>query len=171
MECSQVRLLRGPVSWLLTQPSFPHQLVASPHTVTPTFAKFSSYFSVYLDTLKALYWGKCKLVITQMWNALLLLGPTLRLLEITDGWPNTRLSPKETSDRASWLETMDTAREHHSLPLCSRSWAAPGPHMAMDSSGHEAHWVVPAACSPAKLGLWFYNIQFSSLDGYRIQQN
>lgn len=171
MECSQVRLLRGPVSWLLTQPSFPHQLVASPHTVTPTFAKFSSYFSVYLDTLKALYWGKCKLVITQMWNALLLLGPTLRLLEITDGWPNTRLSPKETSDRASWLETMDTAREHHSLPLCSRSWATPGPHMAMDSSGHEAHWVVPAACSPAKLGLWFYNIQFSSLDGYRIQQN
>lgn len=30
--------------------------IASPHTVTPTFAKFSSYFNVYLDTLKALYW-------------------------------------------------------------------------------------------------------------------
>lgn len=66
MECSWAWPLPGPVSWFLTQPSLPHQLAASPLTMTPTFAKLFSYLNVYLDTLKASYWGKYKLVIIQM---------------------------------------------------------------------------------------------------------
>ena len=48
----------------------PHsaQLSASPLTMTPTSAKLFSYFNVYLDTLKASYWGKYKLVVVQMCN-------------------------------------------------------------------------------------------------------